>query len=177
MLRRSMKCGLQRIWTKWRHVGSVVAIVTMGATMSTGVEGRPLVASADYENVSFDELISVYKKAYAEAGFELKEQTIIKREARDGKKTTSLIFEYPNTDHPRMAKGVVSFLVVSPQSASQNCTPCSVYPQVFGGGALIQYDLEDYGRFMERMTAARARADEQIKMKLGKNASPARETN
>ena len=139
-----------------------------------GVEGRPLVASADYANVSFGELISVYKKAYADAGFELKEQTILKQEARDGRKTTSLIFEYPNPDHPRMVKGVVSFLIVSSHSASQNCTPCSVYPQVFGGAALLQQSLEDYGRFVERMTSADARASEQIGMKLGKSARPAR---
>lgn len=148
-----------------RGVAVMAALVGMiGAT-----EGRPLVACTDYENVSLDELVSAYKQAYTEAGFEFKKQTILKEAEREGR-NIELIFEYPNPDYPQKGKGVVSFNIVLPTSANQNCTPCHVYPQVFGGGALLQYDLLEYGEFMERLISADLKANEQIRKKLGKSA-------
>lgn len=148
----------------------VAVIVTLVVTIGAA-EGRPLVASTDYENVSLDELVSVYAQAYTEAGFEFKKQTILKAAGREDRKL-ELIFEYPNPDYPQKGKGVVSFNIVS-ASASQNCTPCYVYPQVFGGAALLQYDSSEYGKFMERLMSADLKANEQIRKKLGKSARPA----
>jgi hypothetical protein len=144
----------------------------MEATMSAGIEGRPQVPLTDYDNVGFDELISVYKQAYTEAGFRFKEQATREEKGVGGSNITRLVFEFSVPEYPKRKAAVASFVVIWPQSENRKCAPCSVHREIFGAD-FAAYDSAEWAIVQPKMDAADLEANTQIRNRLGKSLRPA----
>ena len=149
---------------------SMVAIMLIGGLMTSQVEAaeKPSIVPTNYDNVTFNELVSVYKQAYAEAGFAFKSQTTQNAKLPGRSNFTELVFEFANPDYPHRNKAVPIFKIMSTASGDQVCAPCSMYTVTLAG-YLSGYDEQDYAAFGEKIIAAHRKALEQVRVKLGRS--------
>ncbi len=139
--------------SRWK-LGAIIAIVLM-AWMTNARADRPGHAfSIDFNNIGVDQLISVYKAAYIEFGYEFVGQ--------EGQWDTAvLVFNFPNPDYPYKQKGYRSLRIDWQEGSKKKCTPCKVSGEVFGGN-LIDYSPKEWEGLLRKMTVA----DKQAKAKI-----------
>ena len=111
------------VLSRWFNVSVVAGAMIAGTGDAQGTS--PEVVATEYDNVSPGKLISVFRKAYAAAGFKLAEEKT-RVMYGGGEKLTRLVFEMSNPEQPRNKKGRVSFNIVSqsgPAGALAGRTP------------------------------------------------------
>jgi len=143
--------------TLWPLHACAAASLMLAQTPRPPVEGRPKVMTTEYRNISLSTLLSVYERAYVDAGFTLRER---KRTVADvgTKDVTRLVFQIANPESPRKKKGIASFVIVS-EHGTKRCAPCSLHGETIGGIAgAAEYDVEQYGRFMATIMEADRKA-------------------
>src|SRR4051812_11338563 len=79
-------------------ISGAIAIAPVEGAMAVDMEGRPRVVPTDYDSVTPAELISVYRYAYTNAGFKVKQQTTRQEKGVGGRKITRLVFELLNSE-------------------------------------------------------------------------------
>ena len=102
--------------SRWK-LGAIIAIALM-AWVTNARADRP-----DFNNIGVEQLISVYKAAYIEFGYEFVEQ----EKQWD---STILVFNFPNPDYPYKQKGYLSLRIGWQEGSKKKCTPCKVDPNV-----------------------------------------------
>jgi hypothetical protein len=148
---------------------SVVAasfLVTIDAHSSSS---RAAAFVMNYDNVTDDEVISIYKDAYTKSGFNFFRQT--KRrfaERKDVAFITSLEFEFPIPNYPSKKNGYVIYAIWCGQWRDGSHSHCSVsLDTVFVGGKDYTDDEREIAR--AQLELAHSKAREIIKEKLGKS--------
>jgi hypothetical protein len=117
--------------------------------------------TTDFNNIGFEQLISVYKAAYIEFGYEFVEQEKLRT-------STILVFNFPNPDHPYKQKGYLSLEIDWQEGSKKKCTPCKVSGYVFGGD-LTDYSPEEWEGLLRKMTVAEKQATAKIYDELRAN--------
>lgn len=132
--------------------------------MSTDVIGRKMVIRVEYVRINYTELISVYMKAYRDAGFEF----IDKRAFKDG--SIELEFSFSIPEYKSKGKeGRVIFSFGAELLDNKICAPCSVHRMVYGLRWDADYAAEEAVLIKARMDAADRIAAAYVRQKLGKS--------
>jgi hypothetical protein len=153
-------------------VFGVGVTVLTGGMMSAGAAGRPQVTTTDYDGVGCNEVLSVYKQAYAEAGFRFRRQTESKEQGAGGGTFTRMEFEYSSREHAGKKPAVTSFVFISSATNGEQRASCSVYRELFGAEP-DAFTLEQWSALQPKMVSADHEATAHIKSKLGKSVPPA----
>ena len=124
------------------------------------------VPTTEYQQISRVELVSVYRGAYERQGFLLKEQTTNQIDKVND--MTRLVFDFPI---PKSAcsgngKGFASFVIHTPRTANQRCSPCSVHVESLGVSGC---DGESLSALLHVVNSAGSRAAEEVERILRKN--------
>lgn len=156
------KTGHLRNW--WCVLAIVVGLT--GVQMNAEATASREAPRVEYDNVKSTELLSVYKQAYAEAGFRLKKQTTRKER---GAEVINLEFEFPIPQHPRKKNGVVAFRIdIMHLAKSSNCW-CSVTRVDFSVPYEGYATTEEMRIAESAMDPADQKATAYIRRKLGKS--------
>ncbi len=140
--------------SRWK-LGAIIAIVLMAWVSNARADRPGYVFSIDFNNIGVDQLISVYKAAYIEFGYEFVEQ-------EKQWEATDLVFNFPNPDYPYKQKGYRSLRIGWQEGSKKKCTPCKVSGYVFGGNLTDYYSSEERVELLRKMTVA----DKQAKAKI-----------
>lgn len=121
------------VWSKnpgmqWLRTCGATAILLLGWLVSMDAAGLEAYIPRKYEKISLDKLISVYRRAYENAGFRLTKRTSESfRMAVGGEliQRTHLYFEFSATKKLENS-GAVFIEIDLPSTDEQNCAPCEV---------------------------------------------------
>ena len=140
----------------------MVAALAMFATADSMAAGKDKPPQVRYHNVSFNELIAVYRQAYSAAGLEFVGLM------REGPTLTELVFELPR--HERIqpeTSSIRSFTIISSGKGDEICAPCTVYISRFVGDPR-DYTAENFMALAAKLREADRLASAHIRAKLGK---------
>ena len=147
--------------SRWK-LGAIIAIVLMAWVSNARADRPGYPVTTDFNNIGVDQLISVYKAAYIEFGYEFVEQ--------EGQwDTTVLVFNFPNPDYPYKQKGYLSLRIDWQEGSKKKCTPCKVSGEVFGGNLTDYYSSEERVTILRKMTVAEKQATAKIYDELRAN--------
>lgn len=151
---------------KWCRVFWVFFVFLIGGVMNTSVQSRPVAEFPEYERISPDELIQVYRQAYSNARFVLKKERVDQDNVKVSK---FLTFEFSVVVNSRLITGEISINIWW-KNNSEACSPC-----VVSGGALYKQVSGSYDErevFMKKFYEACLKVDSEIQAKLGNNIKP-----
>lgn len=149
----------------------VIAVLLLTSAVQAQVAGdaasskRPVTPTTEYHGITLDKLLSVFRRAYVDAGFRFKKKRISKGGA------VRLFFEFPIAEYSYgRAFAVLTFS--SSMSARGLCAPCSVHRESLGVPVdYAHYDGSAVNKAQSVVYAADARANAVVKAQLGKDLS------
>ena len=125
---------------------------------------REMTKTVGYVRIGYTELVSIYKKAYKNAGFEFVGKTTFKD------KSVELEFAFSIPEYPsKKKKGVAVISFGAELLGNRICAPCSVHRMAFGPRWDAEYTAEEAAMTRSRMEAADRNATAYIRRKLGKS--------
>jgi hypothetical protein len=145
------------------RIVSLLAAGMICAPLTAGAQARPVVFSVDYSGIGFARLISIYKQAYADAGFTFGDET-----TEGGRYPGVLDFHITIPEFAGMPQGAARFSLIPRLDDDGICSPCSISRITLG------VNSDDYGPGKAHITTARvaaadAKAVARIRLQLGKS--------
>lgn len=144
----------------------IICVLCAAGAMQGANATSVAVPTTEYRQISLAELVSVYRNAYQRQGFLFKEQTT--NPVGKGDDQTRLVFDFPIPKSACSGKGrgFASFIILTPRTANQRCSPCSVSCESLG---VSECHDESLGVLIREIESAGSKAAEEVKRKLEKN--------
>lgn len=143
-------------------------VVLAGGMMSAGAI-TAVVQPTQFAGLDCDELVSAYKHAFVDAGFDFEKEKI---QNLRGHVVTTLVFRFSLPEFRGKEPGIASFLFDSRVPKDQDRVSCSAFREGFGGGD-ESYSYEEWNTLYAKMVSADLTATNRVKNKLGISLPPA----